>query len=1134
MTAQARNLLAHLHRLSAPTTPDATLLTLWTQQRDQHAFAALMARHGPMVLGICRRLLGDVQEAEDVFQAAFLVLSRQASRLRQPESLAGFLHTIAVRLARKARRAKHCWGWIQTNAQAPEPIDRQPHPLDVLSGRELLALVDAEIARLPARYRLPVVLCLLQGRTIEEAARQLGWSIGSVRGRLARGRERLRQRLTRRGLDLSVGAVALLAPVAVRKELLAESLRHLNGPVPAAISALAGRMLPVLRIKLIGLALVLVTMVGLGTGLSLRSSPQPQTPAVPAPSALSQLVKNEPRRDRYGDPLPDGAVARLGTLRFRAPGEIISLAFAPDGQTVAVASYGGLFLFDAVSGKRLQQLSMQNSFWGSEIPMVFSPDGKRLARRGRKPVGQQSKDAVFVWDLGGKAKPRDYDAEHAMWIGWSTDGEPLALSLEKDALRLRELASGRSHRFECKDLQRPELYESVHCACAPDGKTLAVVDEKNQVHIWNIASGRERCVLRFKNVYFRALALSPDGRVVASLTCDQPAQTHDSIQLWDTVTGKNLHTLATDQKDLATILFTPDGKTFASVGWNDVRFWDVATGHENGRTQGKFSFSPMVAFGSDGKSLVTAERHSHSIQIWDVASGRRKPQPIGHRCRPYGTAFAPDGRRVATGGSLDGTIHIWDPETGESLSRIHRPGEWVREIAFSVDGRSLFSTWTDDELWMSGAVSGGKQYVLRLIDPDRPDTRQSAISMYQSADGKRLVVLSYYYPKKNGGGPRCQDTLITGWDTSTRKQLFRRRRPGIDSWVALSPDARVLAVPHPGASRGPEDVPGKGPMRLEDVETGELLLTFPALEGQTWPLAFSPDGRLLAANNSDYRRSGKSGQSKAVIQLWETATAAEVMSFPGVDNNRVALSPDGRLLAATEKAKEILVYDLTHHREQQRFTGFGADVTWLAFSPDSHRLISGLADSTLLVWEVNAPSQPQKLSDEAAAKAWDDLAGKDARRAFRARGTLASSPNQALKVLKARLHPAQAVNPQRLRRLLTDLESEQFAVREKAQKELEALGDLAEPALREALENKPTLEVRRRVQELLERLRGPLTKPELLQALRAVAVLEDIGTPAARSLLEDLAKGAPEVRLTREAKASLQRLDRRGTSGARE
>jgi hypothetical protein len=208
-------------------------------------------------------------------------------------------------------------------------------------------------------------------------------------------------------------------------------------------------------------------------------------------------------------------------------------------------------------------------------------------------------------------------------------------------------------------------------------------------------------------------------------------------------------------------------------------------------------------------------------------------------------------------------------------------------------------------------------------------------------------------------------------------------------------------------------------------------------------------------------------------------------------------------------------------------------VTSLAFSPDGRRLISGLWNSTLLVWDVGAVpiDRGEKLRAEDAAKAWADLGGPDAPRAFRARGTLAAAPDAALPLLTAHLHPAQAADPQRLQRLLTDLESEQFAVRDKAQKELQDLGDLAEPALRQTLADKPTLEVRRRVQAVLERLRGPVTRPELLQTLRAIAVLEDIGTPEARRLLEESAKGAPEARLTREAKELLRRLDSRQSSG---
>ncbi len=185
MSSRATSILCHIRRLAAPTPSDAALLARWRDQHDEAAFADLVARHGPMVLGVCRRVMIDEQHAEDVFQAVFLVLARKAG-LRQPEAVSSFLYGVAVRLARKARGAVRRQR-VQAYGDAPEPADPQPHVLDIVSGRELLVALDEEVARLPEVYRLPVLLCAIQGRPVEVAAQLLGWSTGSVRGRLARG-----------------------------------------------------------------------------------------------------------------------------------------------------------------------------------------------------------------------------------------------------------------------------------------------------------------------------------------------------------------------------------------------------------------------------------------------------------------------------------------------------------------------------------------------------------------------------------------------------------------------------------------------------------------------------------------------------------------------------------------------------------------------------------------------------------------------------------------------------------------------------------------------------------------------------------------------------------------------------------
>src|SRR5262249_9740734 len=156
-------------------------------------------------------------------------------------------------------------------------------------------------------------------------------------------------------------------------------------------------------------------------------------------------------------------------------------------------------------------------------------------------------------------------------------------------------------------------------------------------------------------------------------------------------------------------------------------------------------FAPNFSFSADGKTLATAERYSGAVHLFDVATGERKPEPAGHTNRPRGTAFTPDGRRLATAGGLDGTLHGWDLATGASVVRGRTAPRWVRDIALSPDGRTLFATWTDENVWVCDAATGERRHVLKLEDPDRPDTRQSAIFMFSSGDGQTLVALSHYY-----------------------------------------------------------------------------------------------------------------------------------------------------------------------------------------------------------------------------------------------------------------------------------------------------------------------------------------------------------------------------------------------------
>jgi RNA polymerase sigma factor (sigma-70 family) len=196
--------LGHLGKLfhlpDGGTVTDRELLQAFSAHRDESAFAALVQRHGLMVLGVCRRVLGNEHDIEDAFQAAFLVLAHKAGSTRWHDSVASWLYEVAWRLATKVRTANFR---RQRFGKAVEIMSADPTWL--AADRELQSMIDEELRRLPEKYRLPLILCCLEGAKRSQAAQQLGWKEGTVAGRLARARQLLQKRLSKRGVALSVG-----------------------------------------------------------------------------------------------------------------------------------------------------------------------------------------------------------------------------------------------------------------------------------------------------------------------------------------------------------------------------------------------------------------------------------------------------------------------------------------------------------------------------------------------------------------------------------------------------------------------------------------------------------------------------------------------------------------------------------------------------------------------------------------------------------------------------------------------------------------------------------------------------------------------------------------------------------------
>jgi RNA polymerase sigma factor (sigma-70 family) len=1049
---------------------DGQLLEHFLARRDEAAFAALVQRHGPMVLAVCRRVLGNLADAEDAFQAAFLVLVRRGAALAGRASLGAWLHGVARRTALKARvaaahRRHKEQAMARPEAQGGEGLD------------DWLVRLDEELARLPEKYRAVIVLCDLEGRTRKEAAGLIGVPEGTVAGRLARARQLLARRLARPEAALPAAPAGLPAALASATVQAAA-----GGVISANVQSLVQGVLKVMLLRKLGKALAVLVVLGAATfAWGLFAAPQEK------PTAAKDSKPTEGKA-RVADLRPLPARVRLGSTRLRHSSSLRSLALSSDGRTLASADYWGLVrLWDTRSGEQRLELPAETA-----TVVAFSPDGRTLA------TGYSGKGIRLRRAADGKEVLALADLD-SRCLAFSPDGKTLAGADRQNQVVLCDTASGRI-TGRLKGLEHPVLA----IAFSADGKAVAAGDSAGRhragtVVVWERDSGKVRCRMSDEEQgWVHGVAFSGDGKLLASAT---PYH----VCLWDAHTGKRIQDLGHEATNAVAFV----GARLVTGG--EVQVWDTGKRERLRSLARGYNFAELAVVSRDGRLIASNAVYDERIRLWDAETGKERLFGSGHLDQVRAVAFSPDSRWLATGSGGDGSVRVWDPATGREKRILRLKGEryhssrqyGVRSLAFSPGGDTLQANgqrW-DTATWSEKATLPAPRQA--DFSPDgrlflSPDSDREGLHLHEATTGRVLHRLQP--PRVRGDGSYRADTP-----------------------PAFSADGRLLAIPLPNPTPI-VGTPARDTVQLWDTATGRPVRTLCPAGRAPETLAFSPDGVLLAT-------SGWRGKvqlwSVATGQLVHTLSGYE-------DGNRhwdtpcpLAFSPDGALLATGGKDNVVVLWETISGKVVRLLRGHEGRVVSLTFSPDGRRLASGGADTTALVWAVVPPGgeavPASGWEKDTPARLWQMLAG-DPETAYPAAWALLAAPEKGLALLKDGLRPDEAVDQRRLDQLVKDLGSDDFHTREKATRELGRLGRRAESALRRGLDGKVDLEQRHRIERLLKPLDARLPIPDELRDLRGIGVLERLGSPAAEAVLKQLARGVAGPR-TRAARAALLRLE---------
>jgi WD40 repeat protein len=864
------------------------------------------------------------------------------------------------------------------------------------------------------------------------------------------------------------------------------------------------------------------------------------------------LFAEPPKVDQVGDPLPGGALARLGTARWRVGGGAHLMQYLADGTLLTVSDNLVIQIWDAKTGKErrffdirdsvpdvpasLRWLAMSTAF---SKPIALSDDGKRLA------VITPDAQVHLIDATNGK---------HLRKIGL-TGSAGSAIALSSDGSRLAEMMVGRPINrnttlgavWDTKTGERVKVlsgqgntasfYYPLQMLFSSDGKTLL-----QQGYEYGPNGNPDRVARAYdlaRDAEPRRIDLGPIEPGITFVVTFSPDRKMIAVPSVDSVRLLNVD----DRKEIVRFknpadpasgqyVFTPDGKALVNTVGPGAALvmWEIPSGKVIRKID---ATNPVTAFGTvmtispDAKTLVAC--NGPLISLVDLETGKVRNETVGHAGALREALFSADGREIMTR-STDGLILRWDPATGKEI------GRW--EVPTHPSSCQI----TPDQKWILANVAAANvasiavhdptsMKELRRIDPGAmsswgvvPDSKHVCFTSRQA----NSVVLHDIAT----GEKRFEARLpsMPGGDLNIRNGAISRMSAGGASYnrEAFSRDGRLLGVVSPGF------------ITVWNVSDGRQIGQIPrAGLGIVRSIDLPTDGGTVGVD------------SAAGVAIWELATATRrltllpgkkadpddvwlvsTLMFPGAMHfpSALAFSPDGRLLARAGDDRVIRVWDIWSGEELGQFTGHRGAIVTLTFSPEGRRLVTTSTDSTALVWDAGPmcdklPRSWSSIGDSADAL-WAILIDADAAKAFEAMRTLAGDPAAGINALR-RVKRSEPVDPNLIEKLVGDLNASKFATRDKARIELEHLGEQAAPALRRIAANPSSAETRQAARRLLERLSPLKLTPEQVRTIRAVEVLECIGTPGAVDVLKSLATGADEVAPTPQARAALARLNKK-------